>query len=90
MSLTVVDLFIIALIVWIPSIVKWYFALKTREREEIKNGTWESNTGKRPALFHVDVVLKDGKLKRNVAPKGLNWDLYVKNPIVKYRKVIIS
>jgi hypothetical protein len=48
------------------------------------------NEGSRPALFKVDVVLKNGQLKKYVSAKALDWDLFVENPIVKYRKTLNS
>jgi hypothetical protein len=90
MNLTLVDIIVIASIVWLPFVLKWYGSQRSKEKHEIESGEWIQNEGSRPALFNVDVVLKNGQLKKYVSAKALNWDLFAENPIVKYRKTLKS
>ncbi len=87
-TLTFMDILIIASIVWLPIIFQWCLSQRAKDKSEIENGKWDKNTGSRPALFNVDVVFKNGQLRKYVSAKGLNWDLLAKNPIVKYRKAL--
>lgn len=88
MNLTFIDVIAVASMVWLPFVIKWYVSQRAMEKNEIENGEWIQNEGTRPAIFNVDVVLKNGQLKRYVSAKAVNWDLYVRNPIVKYRKAL--
>lgn len=87
MNLTVIDLLVIASLVWSPNLVRYYFSEKKRKLTVISQGQWIENNGKRPALFNVDVVYSNGNLRERVSAKTLCWDKYSSdNPIVRYRK----
>ncbi|EPJ0021457.1 hypothetical protein ACTBJ2_004514 [Vibrio parahaemolyticus] len=88
MTLTLIDIITIASIVWLPFIIKWYLSQRAKDKSEIENGEWIQNKGSRPAIFNVDIVLKNGQLKKYVSAKSVNWDLLAKNPVVKYRKAL--
>lgn len=88
MNLTLIDIITVASIVWLPFIIKWCVSQRAKDKYEIENGEWIQNEGSRPAIFNVDVVLKNGQLKRYVSAKDVNWDLFIRNPIIKYRKAI--
>ena len=85
MTLNLLDIAVIFLIFWGPIFVFWRIHEYRKTLNIINSDGWQENSGSRPALFHADIVLKNGKVKWNVSPKDVNWDRYLKNPVVKFR-----
>jgi hypothetical protein len=84
MTLNLLDILMISAIVWLPVLIVFIFYSRMREKRRIHEANWIESEGSRPAIFNVDVIYKNGKMRKNVSAKELNWDKFISNPILKY------